>query len=250
VTIGYRVSDAAKVPELRRYALRRLRVPIGGSIVSIVVPDASAWRREGEWVAGVARGGEPPYWSRIWLAAVAAAGALARLGGVAGLDVCDLGCGLGLPGVVAASVGAKVTFVDQEPAALAFALWNARNACTGAAPAVRRMDWATEVVEYRHDLLVLADVSYRSLHHAPLRRQIATGLREDGVVLHVDPLRDESSAFLADLAMDHAVASVERRTSLAGQHGVVRVSLIAKNEALLGRWRDRFGWRDEESPPA
>src|SRR5581483_942708 len=50
-----------------------------------------------------------PYWAELWPAALALADALPE---VAGLRVCELGCGLGLPSLVAAARGADVTATD------------------------------------------------------------------------------------------------------------------------------------------
>src|SRR5262249_48349651 len=59
---------------------------------------------------------EPPYWAHLWSGALVLAAAVPEDPG----SVVELGCGLGLPGLVAARRGARVTFVDRAPAALAF----------------------------------------------------------------------------------------------------------------------------------
>src|SRR5512137_971911 len=59
---------------------------------------------------------EPPYWAHLWSGAVVLAAAIPA--GVR--SVVELGCGLGLPGLVAARRGARVTFVDRAAVALAF----------------------------------------------------------------------------------------------------------------------------------
>eukprot|EP00271_Cylindrocystis_brebissonii_P008162 TRINITY_DN22176_c0_g1_i1.p1 TRINITY_DN22176_c0_g1~~TRINITY_DN22176_c0_g1_i1.p1 ORF type:complete len:604 (-),score=73.00 TRINITY_DN22176_c0_g1_i1:253-2064(-) len=68
-----------------------------------------------------------PYWSRLWPSAIALAEEiLDNPALVAGRRVCDLGCGLGLPGIAAAMAGAKeVAFYDREPLALQCALLSA-----------------------------------------------------------------------------------------------------------------------------
>ena len=56
-----------------------------------------------------------PYWAELWPAAHALAAALPP---VAGLRVVELGCGLGLPSLVAAARGADVTATDWAPEAV------------------------------------------------------------------------------------------------------------------------------------
>ena len=51
-----------------------------------------------------------PYWAELWPAAARARGALPER--LDGLRVLELGCGLGVPSLVAAARGANVTAVD------------------------------------------------------------------------------------------------------------------------------------------
>jgi len=63
-----------------------------------------------------------PYWAELWPAARALAEALPD---VSGLRVVELGCGLGLPSLIAAAKGASVTAVDWSPDAVELLLANA-----------------------------------------------------------------------------------------------------------------------------
>ena len=56
-----------------------------------------------------------PYWAELWPAALALVAALPPIGG---LRVVELGCGLGLPSLVAAARGAEVTATDWAPDAI------------------------------------------------------------------------------------------------------------------------------------
>ena len=69
------VPAARNDSRLRRYPLRRLRLPMAHGTLDVVVPDAGAWLHTGGWSQRAARGEEPPYWADVWPAAVA----LARL---------------------------------------------------------------------------------------------------------------------------------------------------------------------------
>src|SRR4051812_31819315 len=63
------------------------------------------------------RGEEAPYWAELWPCARRLAGALCERE-LAGRRVVELGCGLGLPSLVAAARGADVLATDVERAAL------------------------------------------------------------------------------------------------------------------------------------
>ncbi len=234
------VPAARAEPTLRRYDLRRVRVPIGTGSLSLVVPDAGDWRRRGEWTDAAVRGGEPPYWTRIWPAAVAAARVVWRLGDLSGRRVLDLGCGLGLPGLAAAGAGAAVTFADRQPDALAFARWNGVRTADPARIGVVELDWASGVVPGTFDVVVLADVSYRAQHHGALQRQLATCLARDGVVLHADPLRAEATPFVHWLQRGFACHEVAREVAFGGARTAVRV-VAAASGGVPAAWRTALG---------
>lgn len=233
------VPEARRDPRLRRFPLRRLKLPVGAGQTSLVVPDEQLWRRQGTWAADVTRGKEPPYWIRIWPAALAVARTLLRLRGLGSCRVLDLGCGLGLPGVVAAGAGARVTFADVEPDALAFAAWNARQQ-PGCAhdPASLLVDWSRDPVDGPFDLIVLSDVSYHGKHHAALRRHLEAALGEGGAALHADPHRELSDRFLGSLSNSHAMAHTAKRTTIQDRCADVRLTWIAADGEALDSWLD------------
>src|ERR1700704_5539688 len=71
-----------------------------------------------------------PYWADLWPAARMLAKAILHEPWLPGIEALEVGCGLGLPGIVALSLGVKVTFSDYDACALRFAADNARlNGC-------------------------------------------------------------------------------------------------------------------------
>src|SRR5262245_33866694 len=63
---------------------------------------------------------EPPYWAHLWPAGRALARLVAGRLDCTGQRIIEIGCGLGLPGVVAAMRGATVTMMDTSYTALQF----------------------------------------------------------------------------------------------------------------------------------
>jgi predicted nicotinamide N-methyase len=103
-----------------------------------------------------------PYWAELWPAALALAEALPE---VAGLRVCELGCGLGVPSLLAAARGAEVTATDWAPEAIDLLRRNAARNDLALRTEVR--DWRTPWTE-RFDLVFAADVLYERRNVEPL----------------------------------------------------------------------------------
>ena len=103
-----------------------------------------------------------PYWAELWPAARALADALPD---VTGLHVVELGCGLGLPSLVAAAKGASVTATDWSPDAISLLRENA--ARNGLQLRAEVRDWR-EPWPARFDLALAADVLYERRNVEPL----------------------------------------------------------------------------------
>jgi predicted nicotinamide N-methyase len=146
----------------------------------------------------------PPYWVALWPAGVALARALARSVGLVGTPpapLLELGCGVGLVGIVAAALGARVVQTDYIPAALSLAGANARrNEVNG----IRRVaaDWRAWPLRGRFPLVLGADITYDRELHPPLRAVLEATLAPGGVALIADPGRRPSLAFFAGLERD------------------------------------------------
>jgi predicted nicotinamide N-methyase len=107
-----------------------------------------------------------PYWAELWPASLALAGALPD---VAGLRVVELGCGLGVPSLVAAARGAEVTATDWAVDAIDLLQENA--ARNELALRVEVRDWRDSWSE-RFDLVLAADVLYERRNIEPLLERL------------------------------------------------------------------------------
>ncbi|MBV8081064.1 MAG: methyltransferase domain-containing protein [Actinobacteria bacterium] len=106
-----------------------------------------------------------PYWAELWPAGLALARALPE--DLAGLRVIELGCGLGIPSLLAAARGADVTAVDW--AADAVSLLHTNAAANGLAVDARVRDWRDLTPPAKpYDLALAADVLYEERNVEPL----------------------------------------------------------------------------------
>jgi predicted nicotinamide N-methyase len=107
-----------------------------------------------------------PYWAELWPAATALAGALPN---VTGLRVVELGCGLGLPSLIASARGADVTASDWAEDAIELLRENA--ARNGLVVRAEVRDWR-EAWPERFDLALAADVLYERRNVEPLLERL------------------------------------------------------------------------------
>jgi predicted nicotinamide N-methyase len=101
-----------------------------------------------------------PYWAVLWRSGVALARELDGAS-LRGLRVVELGCGLGLPSIVAARAGAAVLATDVCADALALLARNAH--ANDVAIETARVDWAKAhelAAREPFDLVLAADVLY------------------------------------------------------------------------------------------
>src|SRR3954447_583504 len=168
-------------------------VDAGGASLTVVRPRDWDELRHQEGAAG--RGA--PYWALAWPSGMALAETLAGRD-LAGRRVLELGCGLGLPSLVAARRGAAVLATDGEPDAVVFAAHNlALNDLEGE---VAQGDWRGSgalVERGPWDLVVAADVLYKRANVEALLRLLPRLLAAGGEALIADPRRAGGRDFLA-----------------------------------------------------
>jgi predicted nicotinamide N-methyase len=143
-----------------------------------------------------------PYGVMLWPASLALAHeVLTRAEQLAGKRVLELGAGTGIPGIVAATLGADVLQVDRsEVATHVCELNKARNQATRVE--VREGDWDTFHSEQPFDLILGSDVLYVTTMHERLRAICERYLAPGGTVLFSDPLREQSLPMLEAMEAD------------------------------------------------
>lgn len=151
-----------------------------------------------------------PYWAELWPSGVVLAERVAGMD-VAGLRIVELGCGLGLPTLVAMDGGAEVLATDWYAEALELLRRNA-HAALGRAPETMTVDWRDPpqalLARPPAHLVIGADLLYEERNGDALAALLPRLVRPDGVVVIADPRRPHADRLLAPLA---AAGWTERR---------------------------------------
>lgn len=180
------------------FPLGECRLSVGGREWAVAYTAAVVTRDdEAGYLAGAAGG--LPYGVALWPAAIALAHEVAtRAGEFRGAAVLELGAGTGLPGIVAASLGAAVVQTDRDELALHLCRLNGgRNGAAGVE--YRVADWTAWDDPRRYDWVVGADILYAASLHPHLGRILAANLAPGGRALVADPYRAESLPLLEGL---------------------------------------------------
>jgi 2-polyprenyl-3-methyl-5-hydroxy-6-metoxy-1,4-benzoquinol methylase len=221
------VPEALRDPKLRRYRLRRHRLHCAGGELSVVAPARGDDLLEGDGAVEFLRRGQIPYWADVWPASVGMARQLMKGPDLAGRRVMDLGCGIGIAGLAAATRGAHVHFVDLEPDALRFARFNARK-LPSERLSFEQLDWFEATVAQCFDLVLLADVAYEERNFEPLERHLRSCLSDQGQCMVGDPYRAATDGFLASLEPDFTVSTSTVHTSFRDDKIELRLATIRR----------------------
>jgi predicted nicotinamide N-methyase len=141
---------------------------------------------------------EPPYWAYLWSGARVLASYLVRHVELSGLRVLEVGCGLGLPGVTAAVLGADVTLVDGAASALDVATASAAANGVRVRPVIG--DFLQLDSSWRFDLVLAAEVAYERERYAELAAICERHLEPGGMTLLADGYRTDTRGLYAELA--------------------------------------------------
>jgi predicted nicotinamide N-methyase len=134
-----------------------------------------------------------PYWADLWPAARMLAKVILREFWPPATEALEIGCGLGLPGIVALSRGFRVTFSDYDATALRFAADNAR--LNGFHDfRLLQMDWRNPPADLCFPVLLASDLIYEQRNVEPLVALIKRALAPDGTCFLTDQDRIPAAA--------------------------------------------------------
>lgn len=141
-----------------------------------------------------------PYWADLWPSAVALGRYLVNSGLVKPeTTVIEIGCGLGLPGIVAGMLGARdVHFTDYLEDALSYAKQNWALNCLHPAR-FSLLDWRQPDPALAADLVLASDVAYETRFFPELPHAFQTLCKPGGRILFSEPGREVAQVFLDTL---------------------------------------------------
>lgn len=135
-----------------------------------------------------------PYWADIWPSGIALASILAEAGSLPGVRMLELGCGLGLPSIVAARLGAEVVASDYIVEALDLLAINAE--ANGVEIERLELDWRDPPPIGDFDLVVATDVLYEQWQPRAVAEMLGRTVALDGHAIVVDPDRLPAGKFV------------------------------------------------------
>lgn len=153
-----------------------------------------------------------PYWAELWDSSFGMASFLVEQWAACGRQesavariarramtasqpakVLDLGCGMGLTGTIAARLGGRVLFADLETPALLFAELNSLPDAPRCR--TRKVNWQTDRLDERFDLILGADIVYDRSQWAFLEPFFDAHLAPGGGILLGEPGRSSGEEF-------------------------------------------------------
>lgn len=135
-----------------------------------------------------------PYWAALWPASLELANYMAGRGLPANARVLELGCGLGLNGILAAKLGAKVMVSDWYHEAVKIAAENGR--LNGVEVTAAWMDWNKLPPLEPFDVILGSDILYEDRNHVPVLNALSMLLSKGGEAWLSDPGRAHLSDFV------------------------------------------------------
>jgi predicted nicotinamide N-methyase len=143
-----------------------------------------------------------PLWSKIWEASIVLANYMTTTPVDPQRRLLEIGCGIGVAGIVAARCGHRVTMTEYNRDSLNFARANARVNHTGESPLpeIVELDWTKPRLEGRYHMILGSEVVYKEEYFEPLMGLFRRYLKPEGEILLAEGLRKTSVAFFEKMS--------------------------------------------------
>jgi predicted nicotinamide N-methyase len=151
-----------------------------------------------------------PLWAKIWPAAIVLSEYVAHLKVDSARTILEIGGGLGLTSIVAASYGHRVTLSEANPDALRFARASAE-LNPGSPFPILSFEWNRPSAIGRFDLLVGAEVVYREEDISLLANVFDACLAPGGEIVIAGEIRRTFDAFYKHLSTAYDISAQRKQ---------------------------------------
>jgi len=143
-----------------------------------------------------------PLWSKIWEASIILSDYLAGMPVDSKKCFLEIGCGMGVVGVVASAFGHRVTMTEYNPDALNFARANARAnlPADDAGLEITELDWSKPRLGGLFDYIIGSEVIYKEKDYQPILKLLKTYLRPSGEIILAEGVRKTSIEFFRQMS--------------------------------------------------
>ncbi len=164
-----------------------------------------------------------PLWAKLWEASGVLASYLTTLPTDPNKTMLEIGCGLGLVGIVAAMAGHRITMTELNPDALIFARANALvNGCPDTP--IESVNWNEPRLKGRFDYIVGSETVYKAEDIDGLEALFDRYLAPDGTIILAEGVRGTGVAFWERMRHHYRVQA--RRQTLRSEQGDQHVVLF------------------------
>ena len=159
-----------------------------------------------------------PLWIKIWEASLVLAEYLAGMEAEEGKRLLEIGCGIGVVGIVASSFGHQVTMTEYNQDALNFSRANALlNEASNLE--IRALDWDKPEIEGAFDYIVGSEVLYRERDFQPILQLFKTYLKKGGEIILAEGTRKTSMAFMHQMS-DYFHITAQKKVLRSKEKGI------------------------------
>jgi 2-polyprenyl-3-methyl-5-hydroxy-6-metoxy-1,4-benzoquinol methylase len=168
-----------------------------------------------------------PLWAKLWESSFVLAQHMACQPVDPNTRILEIGSGLGIIGISAASFGHKITLSDYVDHALAFARANAELNHLPELPVIR-LDWHQIDLSRTYDCIIGSEVVYKEDDFSPLKKVFETLLKPGGEVILASEIRQTTLKFFETIQEEYKIQIQKKKLRTESQQTRIIVSRIRR----------------------